>query len=104
MQQKFRAKGNKHYFGFVDLEKAFGRVPGEVIRWAIRKLGVEEWLVSAVMSIYTGAKRVVRTVYGNSNNFEVKVSMQQGSCHVTQPLQCFVHATFIPLHFLCNHF
>ena len=37
------------------------------------------WLVSAVMSMYTGAKTVVRTVYGNSNGFEVKVGMHQGS-------------------------
>ena len=37
-------KGKKIYFGFVDLEKAFDRVPREVIRWAMRKLGVEEWL------------------------------------------------------------
>ena len=50
MQEKFRAKGKKLYFGFVDLEKAFDRVPREVIRWAMRRLGVEEWLVSAVMS------------------------------------------------------
>ena len=35
--------------------------------------------VSAVMSMYTGAKTVVRTVYGNSNGFEVKVGMHQGS-------------------------
>ena len=58
MQEKFRAKGRKLYFGFVDLEKAFDRVPKEVIRWAMRKLGVEEWLVSAVMSMYPGAKTV----------------------------------------------
>jgi len=32
MQEKFRAKGNKLYFGFVDLEKAFDRVLREVIR------------------------------------------------------------------------
>jgi len=31
----------------------------------MHKLGVEEWLVSTVMSMYTGAKTVVRTVYGN---------------------------------------
>ena len=43
MQQKFRAKGKKLYFGFVDFEKAFYMVPTEVIRWAMRKLGVEEW-------------------------------------------------------------
>jgi len=35
--------------------------------------------VSAVMSMYTGAKTVVRTVYGNSNSFEVKIGMHQDS-------------------------
>ena len=64
---------------FVDLEKAFDREPREVINWAMRKLGVEEWLVSAVMSMYIGAKTVVRTVYGNSKGFEVKVGMHQRS-------------------------
>jgi len=59
----------------VDLEKAFDRVLTKVIRWAMHKLEVEEWLVSAVISLYTGAKTVVRTVYGNSNDFEVKVGM-----------------------------
>jgi len=29
--------------------------------------------------VYTGAKTVVRTVHGNSNSFEVKVGMHQGS-------------------------
>ena len=50
-----------------------------MIRWAVRKLGVEEWLVSAVMSVYTGAKTVVRTVYGNSSGSQVKAGMHQGS-------------------------
>ena len=63
----------------MDLEKAFDRVPREVISWAMHKLGVEEWLVSAVTSMYTGAKPVVRTVYGNNRGFEVKVGMHQGS-------------------------
>ena len=49
MQQNFRVKGKKLYFGIVDLEKAFDRVPREMIRWAMHKLGVEEWLVYAVM-------------------------------------------------------
>jgi len=61
------------------LEKAFDRVPRRVIRWVTRKLGVEEWFVSAVMSGYTGAKTVVRTFDGNSNYFKVKVGTEQGS-------------------------
>jgi len=44
----------------------------------MHKLGVEEWLVSAVMSMYTGAKTFVSTDYGNSNGFEVKVGMHGG--------------------------
>jgi len=64
MQENFRVKGKKLYFGFVDLEKAFDRVPREVIRWAMRKLGVETF---------------VSTVYVNSSGFEVKVGMHQGS-------------------------
>ena len=79
MQENFRVKGKNLCFSFVDLKKAFDRVPKEVIRWAMRKLGVEEWLVSVVMSMYTGAKTVVRTVYGNSSGFGVKVGMHQGS-------------------------
>jgi len=62
-------KGRKLYFGFADLEEAFDRVLREVLRWAMHKFGVEEWLVSAVMSVYTGAKTAVRTVYGKSNRF-----------------------------------
>jgi len=45
----------------------------------MHKLEVEEWLVSAVMSTYTGAKTVVRTVYDNGRGFEVRVGMHQGS-------------------------
>jgi len=63
----------------VGLKKVFNRFREKVIRWAMRKLGVEEWLVLAVMFMYTGAKTIVRIVYGNSNGFEVKVGIHQGS-------------------------
>jgi len=36
-------------------------------------------LILVVVSVYTGAKAVVRTVCGNSSGFEVKVGMHQGS-------------------------
>jgi len=51
----------------------------EVIRWAMRKLGVDEWLVSAVMTMYVGARIMVRTVYGNSEVFNIGVGMHQAS-------------------------
>ena len=41
---------------FVDLEKAFERVPKKVVEWAMRKRGIPEALERAVMSLYKGAK------------------------------------------------
>jgi len=75
MQQKFRVKSQKLYFGFLNLEKSFDRVPREVIRWAMHKLVL---MVSAVMSVYISARTVVRTVHGNSDNFEIKLYMYEG--------------------------
>ena len=48
-------------------KKAFNGVLREYVRWTMCKLGVEQWLVLAVMTMYTGAKTVVRTVYGNTH-------------------------------------
>ena len=37
LQEKHLAKTKKLYFAFVDLEKAFDRVPRKVIWWAMQK-------------------------------------------------------------------
>ena len=34
---------------FVDLEKAFDRVPREVLCWALREVEVEEWLIKVII-------------------------------------------------------
>ena len=41
--------------GFRRLQKAFDRVPGKVIWWALRKLGVEEWIVRRVQGMNANA-------------------------------------------------
>ena len=37
---------------FVDLEMAFDRVPHDVVWWALRHVGVEEWIVNVIKSMY----------------------------------------------------
>ena len=63
----------------MDLEKAFDRVPREVVRWVLRKLGVDEWLIRTVMALYTEVCTVVRTDARLSESFEVTVGLHQRS-------------------------
>ena len=45
MQEQYRDKKKKLYMCFVDIEKAFDRVPRKVMTWAIRKKGLPEVIV-----------------------------------------------------------
>ena len=60
MQGKYLAEKKELWMAFVDLEKAFDRVPREVVWWAPRKVGAEEWLVKAIQSMYVGVTTAVR--------------------------------------------
>ena len=42
LQEKHLASNKPLYMVFVDLEKAFDRVPQDVIWWAMRELGIDE--------------------------------------------------------------
>jgi hypothetical protein len=42
IQEKFWAKKQEVWMAFVNLERGFGRVPREVVWWALRKLRVDE--------------------------------------------------------------
>ena len=66
MQESYLEKNRKLFICFVDLEKAFDRVPRKVIEWALRKKLVPERLVQAVMSMYKGAKTRVKVGGGHS--------------------------------------
>ena len=54
LNEKFIAKNKMLFFKFVDLERAFERVPREVICFALRWKGDPEYLVNGVMSLYKG--------------------------------------------------
>src|SRR5580693_8501441 len=78
VQEKFLAKKKELWMAFVDLEKAFDRVPREVVWWALRVVGVEEWIVNTIVTT------AVRLGDGEGKEFGVKVGVHQGS--VLSPL------------------
>ena len=79
LQEKHLAANKPLYMAFVDLEKAFDRVPRDVIWWAMRKLGIDEWLVHLVQSMYKDVRSRVRVGDGYSEEFGVGVGVHQGS-------------------------
>ena len=83
LQEKYLAANKRLYMAFLDLE-AFDRVPRKVIRWALRKFSVEEWIVRLVQGMYANVRSRVRVGEGYSEEFEVKVAVHQGS--VLSPL------------------
>ena len=78
LQEEYVDKERKLYMCFVDLEKALDRVPRRVLERAMRKRGIPQAMVRAVMSLYEGAKRRVR-VGLELSEFEVKIGVHQGS-------------------------
>ena len=77
--EKYEMARRVLYMVFVDLEKAFDRVPREVIWWWLRKKGVLEREIKAIMEMHTNIETSVKVEYTRSESFDVKVGVHQGS-------------------------
>jgi hypothetical protein len=79
IQEKTLEKRKKLFVGFLDLEKAFDRVPREVMYWCLRKKGAPEKLIRLVQATYKNAATKVMTRHGDTEEFEITVGVHQGS-------------------------
>ena len=58
---------------FVDLKKAYDKVPREEVWYYMRKSGLAEKYVIIVQDMYDGSTTAVRCAVGVTEGFEVKV-------------------------------
>lgn len=79
LAEKHREKKLPLHVAFVDLEKAFDRVPHELIWFSLRDAGVPEEYVKWVKLLYTDSQSQVRSVAGTTAPFKVAVGVHQGS-------------------------
>jgi hypothetical protein len=84
VQEKYLQKRRELWMAFVDLEKAFDRVPREVLWWALRRLGVEGGMIRLIKAMYAGSTTAVKVQGEGTESFEVRVGVHQGS--VLSPL------------------
>ena len=79
LQEKYLQKNKQLFHIFVDLEKAFDRIPRSAIKWALRRQLVPERLITLIMSLYRNSGSQVRIAGVLSDRFPVSVGVHQGS-------------------------
>ncbi|KAK3530554.1 hypothetical protein QTP86_027916 [Hemibagrus guttatus] len=77
--EKYRDSQRELHCVFVDLEKAYDRVPREELWYCMRKSGVAEKYVRVVQDMYERSRTVVRCAVGQTEEFKVEVGLHQGS-------------------------
>ncbi|KAK3530878.1 hypothetical protein QTP70_003626 [Hemibagrus guttatus] len=79
LMEKYRDGQRELHCVFVDLEKAYDRVPSEELWYCMRKSGVAEKYVRVVQDMYERSRTVVRCAVGQKKEFKVEVGLHQGS-------------------------
>ncbi|KAK3527856.1 hypothetical protein QTP86_009414 [Hemibagrus guttatus] len=79
LMEKYRDGQRELHCVFVDLEKAYDRVPREELWYCMRKSGVAEKYVRVVQDMYERSRTVVRSAVGQAEEFNVEVGLHQGS-------------------------
>ena len=79
LQERYREGQQDLHCVFIDLEKAYDRVPREELYWCMRDKGVPEKYIRLVKDMYHQCETVVRCATGTSEPFAVEVGLHLGS-------------------------
>ena len=79
LMEKYREGQKELHCVFVDLEKAYDRVPREELWYCMRKSGVVEKYVRVGKDMYEDSVTAVKCAVGMMDRFKVEVGLHQGS-------------------------
>lgn len=79
LMERHREVQAELHMAFIDLEKAYDRVPRQEIWRCLRSKGLPEKYIRVVEDMYDGAMTQVRSSAGTTKAFPVRVGLHQGS-------------------------
>ena len=77
--EQYRSAQKELHCVFIDLEKAYDRVPRDEVWHSLAEKGVSQKYITLIKNMYHGSETVVRTAAGTTEPFTVEVGIHQGS-------------------------
>ena len=79
LMENYRSRSKDLYMIFIDLEKAYDRVPRDLLWKVLEKNEVQIEYISAIQDMYEGVTTRVRTPVGETIDFPIRIGLHQGS-------------------------
>jgi hypothetical protein len=77
--ERYREQKKDMYMIFIDLEKAYDKVPMNVMWWALQKYKVSTKDIDHIKDMYNNIVKSVQTSDRDTNDFSINIGLHQGS-------------------------
>jgi hypothetical protein len=79
LMERYREQKKDLHMVFIDLEKAYDKIPRNVMWWALEKHKVPAKYITLIKDMYDNVVTSVRTSDGDTDDFPIKIGLHQGS-------------------------